>query len=308
MTITVVIPLYNKAQTIERALRSVQEQILQPDEVIVVNDGSTDGGSDIVSQQNLQYLRLVQQTNQGVASARNHGIAEAQGEWIALLDADDEWKPEFLLSMQQLHHSYPDCNLLASAYDRIDLQGNQRTAHIRGLNSSAPTLRMDHYFDVAAHSEPPICSSAVMMKRETILSVGGFPEHIAQGEDLLTWAKIALITAVAYCPLSLSVFHVDDLVTTGTPKRRPTDADPVGAELEDLARANPEQQGIQDYVALWHKMRANMFLRVPKRRRACYSELRKARLWNPHLSLPTYHLLLMLPYTLRMRLITLLQR
>ena len=89
--ISVIIPLYNKAASIRRTLRSVVEQRVQPREIIVVDDGSTDGSAEIVQSLNAPLVRLLRQQNQGVSAARNRAMAEASGRWVALLDGDDVW-------------------------------------------------------------------------------------------------------------------------------------------------------------------------------------------------------------------------
>ena len=94
--ISVIITLYNKTAYIERALRSVLNQTYQDFEIVVVDDGSTDGGGDIVSRLPDPRIRLVRQRNAGAGTARNRGIRESRGEWIAMLDGDDEWRPGFL--------------------------------------------------------------------------------------------------------------------------------------------------------------------------------------------------------------------
>ena len=94
MKVSVIIPLYNKSQYIARTLDSVLAQTFQDYEVIVVNDGSTDDGPRIVRQYRDPRLRLVSQENRGLSGARNRGIAESRTDWVAFLDADDEWMPE----------------------------------------------------------------------------------------------------------------------------------------------------------------------------------------------------------------------
>src|ERR1035441_8596585 len=96
MSISVVIPLYNKAPYVGRALSSVFRQTIQDFECIVVDDGSTDGGGDLVEKMSDPRLRLVRQANGGVSRARNQGINLARHPLIAFLDADDEWLPGFL--------------------------------------------------------------------------------------------------------------------------------------------------------------------------------------------------------------------
>ncbi|MBQ4541214.1 MAG: glycosyltransferase family 2 protein, partial [Alistipes sp.] len=99
-TLSVIIPLYNKQADIELTLHSVMAQSLQPREVIVVDDGSTDQSAAIVERMAYPAVRLVRQRNAGVSAARNRAIAEAKGEWVALMDADDMWHPDYLLNFE----------------------------------------------------------------------------------------------------------------------------------------------------------------------------------------------------------------
>ena len=93
-SISVIIPLYNKRREIEGTIRSVLAQTRQPDEIVVVDDGSTDGSAEIVRSIGSPLVRLVPQVNAGECAARNRAIAEARGEYIALLDADDSGSPD----------------------------------------------------------------------------------------------------------------------------------------------------------------------------------------------------------------------
>ena len=95
MKISVVIPTYNRAEIVSRAIKSVQNQTLQPFEIIVIDDGSSDDTRRIIKEQ-FSYCRYYYQENKGVSSARNLGIQKAESEWIAFLDSDDEWKPNKL--------------------------------------------------------------------------------------------------------------------------------------------------------------------------------------------------------------------
>ena len=118
---SVVIPLYNKEREVARAVRSALAQTLPPREVIVVDDGSTDGGAAVVealaAHEGRGLVRLVRQRNGGVCAARNRGIAEARGSHVALLDADDAWREGFLAEIASLTDEWPDCGLYCTAFD-----------------------------------------------------------------------------------------------------------------------------------------------------------------------------------------------
>src|SRR5437016_2066869 len=96
MKASVIVPLYNKAPYIKRTLDSIATQTFADFEVIVVDDGSTDGGADVVAGYSDRRVRLLRQANAGPGSARNRGMDEATGEYLTFLDADDEWIPTFL--------------------------------------------------------------------------------------------------------------------------------------------------------------------------------------------------------------------
>ncbi len=302
--ISVIIPLYNKETTIERALQSVLRQSKAADEIIVVDDGSTDHSLERVAATTHPSLRLVHQSNQGVSAARNRGITEAQGDYVAFLDADDEWHEEFLATMLHLLEQHPTCNVAASGYYKIFADGSKTQAVLNRVDLPDGHGMLTNYFEVATHSEPPINSSCIMVRTAALHAMGGFPIGIGQGEDLLTWARLAVANCIAYDTTPLSIFHVDQSSPLAIPKRSPRQHDVVGRELATLYHKHEETPGLKEYVAHWHKMRASMYLRLRGCNRQCRQEIALARQWNPHTKRMTfYSLLLLLPYTLRMNLL-----
>ena len=183
--ISVVIPLYNKAATVERAVKSVLNQTIQDFELIVVNNGSTDGGQEIVRKIEDSRLKLIEQDNQGVSMARNRGVEECSSDFVAFLDADDEWKPIFLETMLGMKELYPEYAVFASAYQRCDNKGEISNIQLNRLPDNRQTIKnglqvisLDNYFEVAALSEPPFCSISVMVKKEALEAIGGFPKGV----------------------------------------------------------------------------------------------------------------------------------
>ena len=128
---SVVIPLYNKEALIEQTVERVLLQTYQDFEVIVVDDGSTDKGVEVVKEFDDKRIRIIQQENQGVSAARNKGIEESQGEYIAFLDADDKWETDYLETQHCLIKKYPKCSVYATNYKFINEFGENKSSIIR---------------------------------------------------------------------------------------------------------------------------------------------------------------------------------
>ena len=268
-SITVVMPLYNNAKEVQRALRSVSDQTVSEFEVLVVNDGSTDGGDTIVRMVNDKRIRIINQSNKGVSAARNRGVAEAKGDLIAFLDADDEWKPDFLETIMRLYGNFTTCSLFATHYFYREIDGTLRTPILRKLPPGIWEGVLDNYFETAAHSDPPLWSSAIAVKKAALLSAGGFPEGVSIGEDLLTWARLAMKFEIAYSKKQCAVFWLRAPLT-GYPTRTPEIPDVVGERLRELlaqVHADRKKDFLQ-YLSMWHRMRASMFVQLEDRTNA----------------------------------------
>lgn len=259
--ISVVIPLYNKEKQITHTLQTVLDQTLQDFEIVIVDDGSTDNSVAEVEKFNDPRIRLIHQANSGVSAARNKGIEESQYDLIAFLDADDEWKPAYLETQYALYKKYPECSVFACNYEFKDAKGNVSKTIIKRLPFEGTDGILNNYFEVASCSHPPICSISIMVKKTAIKNVGGFPIGIKSGEDLLTWARLAVKYKITYSKTPLATFIFDtDTFNDDQKKRVPEQEDYVGKELDKLFTANPQIKGLKEYNALWHKMRARIFL------------------------------------------------
>lgn len=263
--ISVIIPLYNKKDSIATALDSVLAQTYQDFEIVVVDDGSTDDGAAVVEQYADPRIRLIRQANAGVSAARNRGIAEANGEYVAFLDADDEWMPEFLAEIVALQKEFPDCKAQATTYVQCQ-NSEKRNIVLNRLPFSGEHGVLTNYFEVATHSNPPIWTGAVCIERALLQDLGGFPLGIKSGEDLLTWARIATRTHWAYSLNPYAIFNMEGYNKNERPKRIPADIDVVGNELKQLWKQNPQAKGLKHYIAHWHKMRSSIYLRLGMRR------------------------------------------
>ncbi len=293
---SVVIPLYNKEATVARAIQSVLNQTLQDFEIVVVNDGSTDKGPDIVSAIKDSRIRLIHQENQGVSAARNKGIVEAKYDLIAFLDADDEWLSEFLETIRRMIMKYPDCALYATRYFLKAPSGNQSPALVRGLADAFEGV-LNNYFQIAVSGAPPVWSSATCARKNALLAVGSFPVGVKSGEDLLTWARIAAHFQVAYSMKCLAIFYQTTSCIYVTPPRRvPEIFDVVGIGLDALLNiiSRDQRHALNSYCAQWHKMRASCYLRLDMQSKA-RSEIYHALKYSFNLRMIFYLILSFMP-------------
>lgn len=205
--LSVVIPLYNKESTIKRAVDSVLSQTRGAFNLIVVDDGSNDGGPDLVREVQDTRVRLVEQENAGVSAARNRGVAASGEGLIAFLDADDWWDPELLEELLRLRDKFPEAGLYAVGYRQILPNGRYSTIHV-DTGANAEDILIDDYLS-RTRGGNFVHSSSVMIPFERLKEVGGFPLGEKFGEDLLVWAKIGLMHPIAASSKVLGNFSLD---------------------------------------------------------------------------------------------------
>ncbi len=264
--ISVIIPLYNKEKQIANAIKSVLSQTYKDFEIVIVNDGSTDRGIDEVANFSDERIRLVTQRNAGVSAARNRGIKEAKGEYVAFLDADDEWDGAYLESINELIQKYPDCGVYASNYQFRTSTGAATPTIIRNITFNHTDGLLSNYFTVASTSHPPLWTSAVVVCKQAIEKVGGFPTGIKSGEDILTWARLAVENSIAYSLIPRATYNLGDGYDySNLPPRRQDQGDPVGKALKELYAIHPEIKDLKLYISHWHKMRASVAIRFGER-------------------------------------------
>ena len=210
---TAILPLYNKADTINRAIASVLSQTTGDCEVIVVDDGSTDGSVEAIDKAHLGSIRLVRQDNAGPGRARNAGAALATGEFLAFLDCDDEWLPGFLEAAATALEQNPDCAAYVSAYSAGEGQDVQEDILLRLVAQSGP-MTIDGFRTPAAIKSYVDCfhSSSTVVRRATFERYGGYYERdrCLYGEDSYLWLQVALGERVYFDRAQNVVFHVED--------------------------------------------------------------------------------------------------
>ena len=188
--VTALVPLYNTRAYIEQALDSALAQRYRDFEVVVVDDGSTDGSSEIAQRFAARWpsrVRVVQQPNAGLPAARNTAIYAARGEYFALLDADDAWHPDHLAQAMAAFDADPDLGLVHANIRRVDSGGRELGIPVRHWKHCP-----DAYRALALREEHVSCPTAVF-SREAVREVGGFdPQFTHLGcEDRDLWLRIA---------------------------------------------------------------------------------------------------------------------
>lgn len=228
MKLSVIIPVYNVAPYVRKCVESVLAQDLDPKdyEVILVDDGSTDGSGEICdslaegriggeAERQIGNIKVLHQKNQGVAAARNAGAKVAKGEYLAFLDSDDWWAPTYLSRMLWLIENYPEAGLYACNYWYV------KTGKTRiGVTKMYDVLCMmcarewkagyvnypkTYYENVGM----PVWTGAAVMPHKVFDEVGGFPVGIRLGEDFLLWSKVVLRYKVAFLNEALAYYNND---------------------------------------------------------------------------------------------------
>jgi glycosyltransferase involved in cell wall biosynthesis len=187
--ISVVIPLFNKRGEIRRTILSVINQTVLPAEIIVVDDGSTDGSGVEAEAINSDLVKIVKQSNKGESAARNLGLAYAKSPFVAFLDADDLWKPNHLATLRRLIDENPNVTFCATAHEIIE--AGKRLFPNSHMSSNQYGIVPDF---LAAYALSPhiINSTTACVRRDVLLAIGGFPTKVRKGPDIITWLKLGL--------------------------------------------------------------------------------------------------------------------
>jgi glycosyltransferase involved in cell wall biosynthesis len=181
LDISVVIPTYNRYELLKRAIASLYEQTTPPQEIIVVDDGSTDNTKAIVK--DFPEIIYIYQENRGVSVARNAGIQKAKNEWIAFLDSDDEWHSEKLQKQIDFHRKNPD--ILMSYTDEVWIRNGKKVK----IPKKYRKIGEDAFVENLSYCN--IAPSSVMLHKKLLDRVGLFDEDLEVCEDYDLWLRIA---------------------------------------------------------------------------------------------------------------------
>jgi len=202
-TVSVILPVFNGEASIGRAVRSVLAQTISDLELVVVDDGSTDRTSEVVSGYSEPRLKpIILERNSGAAAARNVGVSRARGEYIAFLDSDDEWLADKLERQLELLAASPAAIGISTTGFRIHRVATNR------FQDTVPDPDADWY-----REQLTMCAlgpgSTLMAKRDVFLQVGGFDVGLRRFEDWDWMIRCLAVREIVICPSVLAILHVD---------------------------------------------------------------------------------------------------
>lgn len=209
---SVVMPLYNKAAYVRAAIESVFSQTFPPHEILVVDNGSTDGGREIVTAIGDERVKLLDLSAPGPGgyAGRNIGIRAASGDWIAFLDADDLWNPDHLTVLAEGISADPSVRAAATRFDH-KFDDRAQLQRIAPNLEQAVTLDLCGFLSAwLAVRECPMWTGAIAIRRDTLFEAGLFPEGRAvRGGDKDLWLRVLAKGALRYDPRVTAIFHRD---------------------------------------------------------------------------------------------------
>lgn len=211
MKFSVIIPLYNKAPYVVKAIGSVLSQTCKDFELIIVDDGSKDNSAELATQciTGHDNCQLIKQANAGVAVARNNGVAVSQGCYLCFLDADDWWEPTFLDEVGKLIAEFPDASIYGTNYTIVN-ETKRKTRVANVVVDDGFKKGYINYCQVYAKTlAMPLTSISVAIPRIIFNEMGGFLQGIKLGEDFLLWIHIALKYKVVFLNKPLAYYNQD---------------------------------------------------------------------------------------------------
>jgi glycosyltransferase involved in cell wall biosynthesis len=184
--VSAIIPTYNRRELVVRAIDSVLSQTRRVDEIVVVDDGSTDGTEAHLRERYGDRIRYVWQANAGVSAARNHGMSIAEGRYFALLDSDDEWLPEKTARQLEWMEAHPDFGMVLCDVERVD--SDHRLIDVFRRRDTIPE---DGWILRWIIHNPALAPASALLRREVIADAGGFDTGLRTAEDIDFHLRIA---------------------------------------------------------------------------------------------------------------------
>lgn len=256
MRFSVIIPLYNKAPYVAKAIGSVLAQTFTDYELVIMDDGSKDDSFEIAKKaiEGQENCHLYRQENAGVSMARNNGVAVSEGDFLCFLDADDWWNPHFLEEMSNLLTEFPDAGIYGTNYTIVnEAKRKTRVAQI-GVEEGFERGYINYCKAYAETMYMPLWTGAVCIPRGVFEEMKGFPKGIKLGEDFILWIHIALKYKVAFLNKPLAYYNQDvDVANRGVGHLHK----PEDHMLWNLCFGEEEENTDSDYKQLVDNLRTS---------------------------------------------------
>lgn len=205
--VSVIIPVFNNANTLDDALSSVFAQDYDNLEVIVINDGSSDNSKDVLSKFS-DTIRLIEQTNSGSAVARTRGIKEAKGKYIAFIDADDMWTQWKISSQVKYLEKHKDIGMVFNAWLEIHGENDRLPIFSSESDLSAVDETVSGWIYTKLLLECIVHTSSVLMLKRLCDEIGDFDANLKCGQDYDYWIRASQITKITKLRSILSGYRI----------------------------------------------------------------------------------------------------
>ena len=268
VAVSVVIPLYNKGKYIERALNSVLSQTYPPIEIIVVDDGSTDDGPERVLKYNDPRIKLIRQENKGPGAARNAGLAIAKGEYIAFLDADDEWLPDFLQSGIALLEKNDDVAMVSFGYYSYPemKKNNEGSVIWKGFYEVTSESNIKLLSDLEAF----VSMGFTIIRTDIAKKYGGYydKDKCIRGEDTYFFLKILFNEKIYIIPEPYGLYHTEASGLHGCGYSAIPAVEPYFTDADDILNSCPQEKQhiLKNFLSLLAVRRIIMYSKLGEKK------------------------------------------
>lgn len=256
MRFSVIIPLYNKAPYVAKAVGSVLAQTFRDYELIIMDDGSIDDSFNMAIKaiEGFGCCHLYGQQNAGVSMARNNAVALSRGDFLCFLDADDWWEPTFLEEMDKLVAEFPEAGIYGANYTIMnETKRKTRVANV-GVEQDFEKGYINYCQVYAKTLSMPLWTGAVCMPRRVFDELHGFPQGIKLGEDFMLWVRVAMKYKVAFLNKPLAYYNQDvDVANRGVGRLHNPEEHFLWnlADLEQTEKVNGDYKQLLDNLRVY---------------------------------------------------------
>ena len=211
MKFSIIIPLYNKASYVAKAIESILAQTFTDYELVIMDDGSRDDSYAVAQKAIVGHANchVYQQQNAGVSMARNNAVLLSKGLYVCFLDADDWWEPTFLEEMARLIEEFPDAGIYGTNYTIVNETRHKTRVASVGVEKGFKIGYINYCQVYAKTMYMPLWTGAVCLPRRVFDEMQGFPRGIKLGEDFLLWIRIVMCHKVAFLNKPLAYYNQD---------------------------------------------------------------------------------------------------